>query len=536
LQDLKKQATEIFPAVSWQFIPGGAFKMFKWIFHTGRIIKVAYTLSKHDALMDLLKLFGEQPKAIEKLRNLKIRYDLDTKPETRLVNALQDLGPSFIKFGQALATRPDIIGPEIAFDLMRLQDDVPPFPVEDAVRIIEDDLGGTLNELFSEFDETPIAAASIAQVHTAKTTQGQKIAVKVLRPGIAKAFSRDLEAFQWLAKIIESFSSEARRLRPSTVIETIADVIALEMDLRIEAAAAAELKQNIKGNPHYDVPEVDWNLTSRRVLTTHWVDGIPFKKLDDIKKAGLDPEKLAENLVQSFLSQALNDGYFHADLHQGNLFACKDNKVTAIDFGIMGRIDLKTRRALADILYGFANQDYDRIAKAHFDMGYVPNDQDYIAFKQAIRAIGEPVVGKPLNEISAGKLLGQLFETTGRFNMRTQPQLVLLQKTMVTAEGVALNLNPDINMWEVSRPVIEKWVAENLSPIAIIKETVKITLDTLSRLPQILEDVEEIVHNMKKMPDTKAHRRSSFKLFLYGIIGGIFASVLCYGFYMLLIN
>ena len=510
--------------------------MFKWLFHTGRVIKVVYTLSKHDALMDLLKLFGKQPKAIEKIRKIKLNYDANGEPETNLVIALQDLGPSFIKIGQALATRPDIIGPEVALDLMKLQDQVPPFPGREAKEIVEQDLGAKLDELFSEFDEEPIAAASIAQVHGATTIEGKKVAVKVLRPGIEKAFSRDLEAFQWLGKILELFSSEARRLQPSKVIETIAEVIALEMDLRMEAAAAAELKQNTKENPNYNVPDVDWDRTSRQVLTTHWVDGISFKKLDEIKKANLDPDKLAENLVQGFLSQALNDGYFHADLHQGNLFACANNKVTAIDFGIMGRIDLRTRKALAEILFGFANQDYDRIAEAHFEMGYVPGDQDFIAFKQAIRAIGEPVVGKPLSEISAGKLLGQLFETTSRFNMRTQPQLILLQKTMVTAEGVALNLNPDINMWEVSRPVINKWVKENLSPVAMVKDTVKTTFDTIARLPQILEDVEDIVHNFKEMQGASAQRRSSFKLFLYGILGGVIGSAICYSIYMLLIN
>lgn len=508
--------------------------MFNWIRHTGRLIKIGYTLSKHDALMDLLKLFGDQPKALEKLRKFNVKFDVDGKPETKLVIALQDLGPSFIKIGQALATRPDIIGPEVAFDLLKLQDQVPPFPGKKAKEIIEQELGATVEDLFKEFNEEPIAAASIAQVHMAKTKDNKKVAVKVLRPGIAKAFARDLEAFQWLAGIVEFFSNEARRLRPSKVVETIAAVIALEMDLRIEAAAAAELKQNTKDNPHYDVPEVNWDFTSRQVLTTNWVDGISFKARDKMVKAGLNPNKLAENLVQGFLEQALNDGFFHADLHQGNLFACENNKVTAIDFGIMGRLDLKTRRALAEILFGFANQDYDRIAKAHFDMGYVPKDQDFINFKQAIRAIGEPVVGKPLSEISAGKLLGQLFETTSRFNMQTQPQLILLQKTMVTAEGVALNLNPDINMWEVSKPVIEKWVAENLSPFAIAKDTVKTTFETLSRLTKIIEDVEDIVHNTKEMQSDGAKRKSSMKLFLYGIFGGIVGSALCYSLYMLL--
>ncbi len=507
--------------------------MIKSIRHTARLLKIGYILSKHDALTDLFKLFGEQPKTIEKLRKFKFNYDLNAAPETHLVIALQNLGPSFIKIGQALATRPDIIGPEVAFDLLKLQDQVPPFEGALAKKIIEQELGATIQELFSEFSDQPIAAASIAQVHMAKTNDGKKVAVKVLRPGIAKAFSKDLEAFLWLAKIVELFSSTARRLRPTKVVETIADVIALEMDLRIEAAAAAELKQNTQNNPHYDVPEVDWERTSRQVLTTNWVDGIPLKDRDAIVKAKLDPVKLAENLVQSFLNQALNDGYFHADLHQGNLFACPDNKITAIDFGIMGRIDLKTRRALADILYGFANQDYDRIAKAHFDMGYVPKDQDYVQFKQAIRAIGEPVVGKPLREISAGKLLGQLFETTAKFNMQTQPQLILLQKTMVTAEGVALNLNPDINMWEVSRPVIEKWVAENLNPLAIAKEMVKTTVEMFSRFPQIIEDVEIFLQQTRELQSTRHRRRSSLKLFLYGIVGGLVGSGLAYSLYIL---
>ncbi len=508
--------------------------MFKWVFHISRIVKVGFTLSKHNALMDLLELFGEQTKALEKLKKFNIKFDVESVPETRLVIALQDLGPSFIKIGQALATRPDIIGPEVAFDLLKLQDQVPPFDCEKAKKIIVEDLGAPIEALFLEFNDEPIAAASIAQVHMAKTLQGKKVAVKVLRPGIAKAFAQDLEAFLWLAKVVELFSSEARRLRPTKVVETIAEVIALEMDLRLEAAAAAELKQNTKNNPHYDVPDVDWDRTSRQVLTTNWVNGISFKNRDEMIDAGLDPCKLAENLVQGFLGQALNDGYFHADLHQGNLFACENNKVTAIDFGIMGRIDIRTRRALADILFGFANQDYDRIAKAHFDMGYVPKDQDYVNFKQAIRAIGEPVVGKPLSEISAGKLLGQLFETTSKFNMQTQPQLILLQKTMVTAEGVALNLNPDINMWEVSRPVIETWVKENLSPIAIIKDVTKTSLEMLSRFPQIVEDLEEFMHQARELQNDASKRRSSLKLFMYGIIGGLIGTGLAYILYQLL--
>lgn len=494
--------------------------MLKSLRHMSRLVRVAFVLSRHDALLDLMSLFGEQPRALTRLRKMR-------KSKGNLVEAFQSLGPSFIKIGQAMATRPDIVGPDVALDLMRLQDKVPAFAGSEAIRIIEQELGSPLDDLFKDFDSEPVAAASIAQVHFATTTGGRSVAIKVLRPGIEKAFARDLDSFMWLARMMERFSAKARRLKPTSVVETISDTIALELDLRYEAAAASELKDNCAGNADYAVPDVDWDLTSRRVLCTSLVEGIPFSKKQEMVEAGYDLQKLAEGLVHSFLTQALNDGFFHADLHQGNLFACADNKITAIDFGIMGRIDKKTRRCLAEILYGFITQDYDLIAKAHFDIGYVPEDQSLEKFKQAIRAIGAPIAGKPVKDISVGKLLAQLFETTETFNMQTQPQLILLQKTMVTVEGVALNLYPEINMWEASRPIIEKWMRENLGPQAKVRDFAETAIETLNRIPKILDDVETLANAARKI-QAQQGRCSPLKLFLYGLAGGIIGSALLY--------
>jgi len=493
------------------------------------LLRVAFVLSRHDALMDLLSLFGEQPETLLRLRKLrKLRgEDAGEDASSNLVEAFQSLGPTFIKFGQALATRPDIVGPDMALALMRLQDDVPPFSGEEAVRIIEQELGASLDELFSDFDRTPVAAASIAQVHFATTKDGRPVAVKVLRPDIEKAFTRDLESFLWLGRIMERFSANIRRLKPTSVVETISETIALEMDLRFEAAAASELKDISAANADYAVPDVAWSLTSRRVLSTGLVDGIPFSRPADIAAAGHDLKKLAEGIVHSFLDQALNYGFFHADLHQGNLFACAGDKITAIDFGIMGRLDARTRKCLARILYGFLQRDYDLVARAHFDIGYVPEDQSLEKFKQAIRAIGDPIIGKPVNEISVGRLLAQLFETTETFDMQTQPQLLLLQKTMVTVEGVALNLYPEINMWETSQPIIEKWMTHNLGPQARLRDFAEMTAQTLNRLPKILDDIETLARTARRIEESRP-RRSALRLFLYGLAGGVSGSLMLY--------
>jgi len=500
--------------------------MMKSLRHMGRLIKVGFILSRHDALMDLLSLFGEPPRAVEQIRRLRRNKtktkDTDHRP---LVEAFQSLGPSFIKIGQAMATRPDIVGIDVARDLMRLQDKVPPFPGAEAIAIIEQELEAPLNELFKDFNPEPVAAASIAQVHFATTIEGKAVAVKVLRPGIAKAFARDLESFLWLARKAEAFSVKARRLKPGAVVETIAQTIALEMDLRFEAASASELRENCAHNPDYNIPEIDWSRTGRQILTIERVEGIAFSHKQAITKAGLDTALLADHLIHSFLSQALNDGFFHADLHQGNLFACADNKITAIDFGIMGRIDKNTRKCLAEILYGFLQRDYDLVARAHFRIGYVPEDQSLEKFKQAIRTIGDPIIDKPVKEISVGKLLAQLFEITEMFNMQTQPQLILLQKTMVTVEGVALDLNPDINMWESSRPIIEKWMLENLGPQAKIRDFAETGLETLTRLPKIMDDVALLAKSARDLQNLRASGpKGKIKSLFYGFVTGLIAA------------
>ncbi len=488
--------------------------MFKVIKHIGRLVKIAFSLSRHDALLDLISLFGNEPKIIRKMRSSKVK-----KEKVNLTEAFEALGPTFIKIGQALATRPDIIGSEMAQELMKLQDQAPPFSSEEAKRIITEELGAPLCELFKDFTDEPIGAASIAQVHLAVTLSGNPIAVKILRPGIIKKFEKDLEAFMWLAKIAERFSSKARRLRPTQIVEVITKSIALELDLRYEAAAASELQENMASNPDYDVPSIHWDRTSRRVLTSSWVEGTAFSDRQGLNKGGYDRKKLAEILVQSFLFQALNDGFFHADLHQGNLFACAGSRITAIDFGIMGRLDHKDRRALAEILYGFITKDYDRIAKAHFESGYVPKDQSYVKFKQALRTIGEPVVGRKVNQFSAGKLLGQLFETTETFNMQTQPQLILLQKTMVTAEGVALDLYPDINMWDVSQPIIEKWIKKNLGPEAALKKVGADVKEVLTKLPKALQDMEKIADSVKDFLENSQRPRLNYYKIGFYILG-----------------
>ncbi len=515
--------------------------MFGAIRHMGRLLKVGYTLLQHDALTDLLAIFGGRSRALQQLktiRRVKFPGQHDT-PETNLGLALQSLGPSFIKFGQALATRPDLVGIEVATDLMRLQDRVPPFPGEEAVRIIEEELGGPLSDFYRDFDLDAVAAASMAQVHRAVTTDGRLVAVKVLRPDIEKAFARDLDSFKWLARKMEFFFKKTRRLRPAKVIETIEETIAVEMDFRYEAAAASELKENMAHNPAYRVPDVDWVRTARRVLTTSWVEGVPFSDTKRLAEGGYDRRKLAETLVQAFLSQALNDGVFHADLHQGNLFACEGDVITAIDFGIMGRIDRKTRRALAEILHGFIIRDYDKVARAHFEIGYVPPDQSLVKFKQALRAIGDPVVGKPVHEISIGRLLTQLFETTETFNMQTQPQLLLLQKTMVTVEGVALNLYPDINMWNTSRPIIESWMKENVGLRARLMDFAETTRETLQHLPKLIEDIDRIAENTRGLRQyTPENRKNGWlRLLLPGLTGGVFGGLLAAMlFYMLFLN
>ncbi|SDZ06458.1 2-octaprenylphenol hydroxylase [Jannaschia faecimaris] len=417
-------------------------------------------------------------------------YSGDPKlpPVTR---ALTALGPSYIKLGQILSTRPDFVGSDLALQLRILQDKLPPFPTAEARKMVERDLEMPIDQLFSEFSE-PVAAASIAQVHQARLVgDARKVAVKVLRPGIARAFARDIDAFYLAARLIELLSPSARRLRPMDVIAHFDATVQQELDLRTEAAAAGEFRANTTRDDGFSVPQIDWALSARNVMTLEWAEGIQMADIDGIDAAGHDRTELANRVMQMFLRHALRDGYFHADMHQGNLKVAPSGDIVALDFGIMGRLDEYTRRVYAEILMGFIRKDYRRVAEVHFEAGYVPADRDIDQFAQALRAVGEPIFGMDASRISMGRLLAYLFEVTERFGMETRTELILLQRTMVVVEGVARTLNPHMNIWQAAGPEVERYIRENLGPRALARDLAK-TARVMARfgpqLPQAVED------------------------------------------------
>lgn len=423
----------------------------------------------------------------------------------RMTNAIARLGPSYAKLGQFLATRPDIIGLKMAVDLAFLQDRMESFPRAKAVERIEDSLGTTVDALFDELGE-PVAAASIAQVHPAyvKAADGsrKKVAVKVIRPGVRQRFAKDLETFFMFAHLQEKWFPKTRRLRPVAIAETLAQSTRIEMDLRLEAAALSELGDNTASDEGFRVPKVDWVRTGRNVLTMDWVDGIKMSDVDALKAAGHDLDRLAVNVIQNFLRHAMRDGFFHADMHPGNLFVAPDGDIVAVDLGIAGRIGLKERRFLAEILYGFIRRDYRRIAEVHFEAGYVPAHQDVAAFAQALRAVGEPIHDQPAETISMGNLLTLLFDVTEIFDMQTRPELLLLQKTMVVVEGNARMLNPQFNMWTAAEPVVSHWIASNLGPAAFVKDTrdgLHAAMSLARKLPDLAERTEKLSEEMASM-------------------------------------
>lgn len=476
--------------------------------HFFRLMGMARQLARFDAL-DLVEPFERtRPllKAMRRLATVTVRRapNCPERPGQRLAAALQASGPAFIKLGQTLATRADLVGDEFADDLTELQDRLPPFDGDEAVATIEAELGGPLDRFFKTFDRKAIAAASIAQVHLAVTIDDQEVAVKVLRPGIEERFAADLESFLWLASLVERALPRARRLRPREIVETLAISVRQEMDLTLEAAAASELAENMQGQEGYRVPQPDWARTAKRVLTMERVRGVPIGDGAALEAAGHDRKALAKRIVRTFLTQAIGDGFFHADLHQGNFFVEEDGTVVPVDFGIMGRLDRASRRYLAEILWGYHKRDYRRIAEVHFEAGYIPETESVELFAQALRAIGEPIMDRPLAEISLGHMLAQLMATTERFSMETQPQLLTLQRTMVMAEGLALRLDPEVNMWEVSRPVLEEQVRDILSPSAHLIDGLAALTRFMKRLPDALQHVEDILDVLAKERSGKA--------------------------------
>jgi ubiquinone biosynthesis protein len=429
----------------------------------------------------------------------------DAERAERLTVALQKLGPSYLKFGQFLATRPDLIGRDAADVLGRLRDDIPPFPDAEARATVARSLGRPVEAIFASFSP-PVAAASIAQVHKAEialpTGGTRAVAVKVLRPGVRDHFRRDLETFFAGARFVEKIDPASRRLKPVVVVGTLAKSVAIEMDLRLEAAALSEMAELTAGDLGFRVPRVEWELTARDVLTLEWIDGIKLSDIAAIRAAGHDLKALARRLMQAFLRQALRDGFFHADMHQGNFFVDPAGNIVAIDFGIMGRLGPKERKFLAEILLGFITRDYRRVAEVHFEAGYVPRSHAIDDFAQAIRAIGEPIHGQAASEISMARLLTLLFEVTEIFDMETRPELLLLQKTMVVVEGVARSLDPDFDMWTVSEPVIREWMERNLGPAGRMEQAVE-GLQSLGRLagelPELAARAERLSREFDQM-------------------------------------
>jgi ubiquinone biosynthesis protein len=459
------------------------------------LVRTGATLERNGAMADIMQAL-EAPRAARialralawPFKWLGYRGDESLPPVAR---ALTAMGPAYIKFGQILSTRPDVVGGDLALQLRLLQDKLPPFPIETAQATVAYELGRPSDEVFSEFSE-PVAAASIAQVHRAQLVDGDRdVAVKVLRPGIERAFRRDIDTFYFAAGLVAKFLPGSRRLRPVEVIEHFESTVLGELDLRLESASASEFADNTQNDAGFRLPQVLWNHSSRRVMTMTWADGINAGDVAALRAAGHDMTGLSQRVIQLFLSHALRDGYFHADMHHGNLKIAPNGDIIAYDFGIMGHIDEYTRRVYAEILYGFIKRDYQRVAEVHFEAGYVPADRDVDEFARALRAVGEPIFGMDASRISMGKLLAYLFEVTERFGMETRTELILLQRTMVVVEGVARTLDPRMNIWDAAKPVVERYIAESIGPRAVARDLAK-TARVLARfgprLPALAEE------------------------------------------------
>ena len=496
------------------FIRHGRFNLIK---KTILLFKIGRKLAKSEALNIISETYN--PPFLIKFFFLIFGFELSRDPSRhqnktsgqRLCLSLQEMGTTFIKLGQFLATRPDIIGENLAKDLETLQDKLPEFEKNEAVLILKKGLGENVYNNISEFSE-PIAAASIAQVHFAKIKINgdiKEVAIKILRPSIEKIFNEEIDALMLLASLTEKIVSKSRRLKLIEVVHLLREITNLEMDLRFEAAAANELYENTKDDIGFNVPKIYWNFTTKNILTLDKIDGISIRESEQLKKNRIDVTKLSKNIIQHFLRQAIRDGFFHADMHQGNIFVNKNGEIIPVDFGIMGRLDDLSKRYLAEILYGFTQRDYKKVAKVHLLANLVPKNTSLSEFAQALRSIGEPIFGQSVKNISGSKLLNQLFEVTEKFNMQTQPQLLLLQKTMVVVEGVARKLDPETDIWETSKPILENWLKETKDPLNKINKTFINTSEVIKRLPELPEIMDKANQALTSIAEGKITPNSS---------------------------
>ena len=456
--------------------------------HLFRLLKWGRTLARHGALRGIER-DPLTPLAVRRLVRIA-RFGARIPKSPAYSTAFRALGPAAIKFGQALATRPDLVGPEAATELLQLQDNLPPAPFEEIAAAIEQGLGKPIEALFRSIDPKPIGAASIAQVHRAVTTDGRDVAIKVLRPGVEEEFAKALETYEWAAARVEAMGGELERLRPRLVIATFRQWTMRELDLRREAASASELSESMEAEPSYIIPTIDWARTARRVMTLEWIDGIKVSRREDLIAAGHDLKELGARLVRAFLRQAISEGFFHADMHQGNLLVRPNGDIVAIDFGIMGRVDRRARMWLAEILYGLITGNYARVAEIHFEAGYVPAHHNIGEFTTALRAVGEPIRGLPVKDISIGNMLDGLFAITRDFDMPTQPHLLLLQKTMVMVEGVAQTLDPEINMWDTAAPFVREWIRAEIGPEAWAADNIIQLSRTVALIPDLIRRLD----------------------------------------------